>query len=205
MDPAEAVVRGATGAASATSCEPAFPGVAAGTAFQFDGRLLCHAGYVDWYSSDVCSLGVLRSCEPGAFLGSNTFFFRDSVGSGPTQDPTVFQGSNTNSDLIGDPSSSPGQKPWSYQTGAPSLDDDLSEIYAALRVDPSDGHTWLILGCATVSTSGDKHVDFEFNQKGLRLDSVRGLVIGNGSVGGRTPGDLVVSHTWRDEPLRCLS
>jgi len=133
---------------------------------------------------------------PIAGLG-NTLFVQDSVGPAAGNDPTVFSGmSNTNQDLIG-----VGQNPWHWSAGNIPQKDDLTEVYVNVRPAAADpnGDVWLVVGAAYRSTSGDKHFDFEFNQKGLTLNP-DGTITGNGTDGGRTSGtngDIVLSIDYQ--------
>src|SRR5262249_19792649 len=112
-------------------------------------------------------------------------------------DPTVFSGmSNTNQDLIG-----VGQNPWHWAAGTVPQKDDLTEVYINVRPGAADpnGDVWLVVGAAYRSTSGDKHFDFEFNQKGLSKTG-DGTIRGNGPDGGRPwgiTGDIVLSIDYQ--------
>ncbi|TMQ68392.1 MAG: T9SS type A sorting domain-containing protein [Candidatus Eisenbacteria bacterium] len=186
--------------AAAEICGPISNGVAAG--FTIDGKVICSGSGIDWYKLPASScLGVLASppgvCgTPIAGLG-NTLFAQDSVGPSTGNDPTVYSGmSNTNQDLIG-----VGQSPWHWSAGTVPQKDDLTEAYINVRPAAADpnGDTWLVVGAAYRSTNGDKHFDFEFNQKGLNLNP-DGTITGNGTDGGRTSGtsgDIVLSIDYQ--------
>ncbi len=186
--------------AAAEACGPISNGIAAG--FAIDGKVLCSGTAIDWYKLPASScLSVLDSppgvCgNPIAGLG-NTLFAQDSVGPSTGNDPTVFSGmSNTNQDLIG-----AGQSPWHWGAGTVPQKDDLTEAYINVRPAAADpnGDVWLVVGAAYRSTNGDKHFDFEFNQKGLTLNA-NGTITGNGTDGGRTSGlsgDIVLSIDYQ--------
>ncbi len=185
--------------AAAETCGPISPGVAAG--FKIDGQLFCSGGlgFLDWYKSagNGC-LGVLDS-PPGvcgvpiAGLGQ-TLFVQDSVAGSVGNDPTVFTGlSNTNDDLIGT-----GQNPWHWGAGSVPQKDDLTETYVHITPPDINGDIWMIVGAAYRSTSGDKHFDFEFNQKGITESG--DFLIGNGPDGGRVAGpngDIILSIDYQ--------
>jgi hypothetical protein len=110
-------------------------------------------------------------------------------------DPTKFSGSgNKNDDLIG-----PGQEPWTWDGGGGGpRKNDLTNTYFHTRLGPADSHRWVFLGAETRSTSGDSHVDFEFNQVGIdQVGAASGLLIGQGPDGGRTIGDFIISIDFR--------
>lgn len=110
-------------------------------------------------------------------------------------DPTKFSGSsNKNHDLIG-----AGQDPWTWDGGGGGPQkNDITNTYFHTRLSPTDGHRWVFLAAETRSTSGDSHVDFEFNQAGIdQVGAVSGLLIGNGPDGGRTIGDFIISIDFR--------
>src|SRR5262245_37400644 len=186
--------------AAAEVCGPISNGVAAG--FASDGKVLCSGTGIDWYKLPGSSCLSVLDSPPGscgtpiAGLG-NTLFVQDSVAPSPGDDPTVFSGqSNTNQDLIG-----AGQSPWHWSSGSTPQKDDLTEAYINVRPAAADlnGDVWLVVGAAYRSTSGDKHFDFEFNQKGLTLNA-NGTITGNGPDGGRTAGtagDIVVSIDYQ--------
>src|SRR5262245_7915080 len=186
--------------AAAEVCGPISNGVAAG--FASDGKVLCSGTGIDWYKLPASSCLSVLDSPPGTCgtpisgLG-NTLFVQDSVGPSVGDDPTVFSGqSNTNQDLIG-----VGQNPWHWTAGSTPQKDDLTEAYINVRPASADpnGDTWLVVGAAYRSTSGDKHFDFEFNQKGLTLNANHPLT-GNGPDGGRTSGtsgDIVVSIDYQ--------
>src|SRR5262245_13520774 len=186
--------------AAAEVCGPISNGVAAG--FASDGKVLCSGTGIDWYKLPGSSCLSVLDSPPGscgtpiAGLG-NTLFVQDSVAPSPGDDPTVFSGqSNTNQDLIG-----AGQSPWHWSSGSTPQKDDLTEAYVNVRPAAADpnGDVWLVVGAAYRSTDGDKHFDFEFNQKGLTLNP-NGTIVGNGPDGGRTAGtsgDIVVSIDYQ--------
>ena len=194
------LARSADVRAAAETCGPISNGTAAG--FAIDGKALCSGSGIDWYKLPGSSCLGLIDSPPGvcgtpiAGLG-NTLFVQDSVGPAAGNDPTVFSGmSNTNQDLIG-----VGQNPWHWSAGNIPQKDDLTEVYVNVRPAAADpnGDVWLVVGAAYRSTSGDKHFDFEFNQKGLTLNP-DGTITGNGTDGGRTSGtngDIVLSIDYQ--------
>ena len=106
-------------------------------------------------------------------------------------DYTQFAGmSNKNDDDI-----DPGMDPWNWgggNSGGPQKN-DLTNTYLATVIDDCD-NLWLFFGAETRSISGDSHVDFEFNQAGVTVTGAQaGGIFGNGSLGGRTVGDFIVS------------
>jgi len=106
-------------------------------------------------------------------------------------DSTVFAGNNKNNDWIG-----ADQSPWSWEgggSGGPQKN-DVTNAYIHTRIDPLTGDRWVFVGAETRSTSGDSHVDFEFNQAGIAVvGQTSGKLVGLGPAGGRTVGDLLIS------------
>ena len=164
--------------------------------FQIDGQL---------YSGPVGDDWAQGSTFQGVFSGAGrtpvllpAVSFRDDNWAGNASDPTAFAGSsNKNNDYIGT-----GQSPWSTSPGSGPQKNDFTDIYVHSRVEfvpgpPATTNLWLIVGGTTRAVNGDSHVDFEFNRAGITL--VPGKpdhLVGNGLVGGRSIGDLILSFDY---------
>jgi len=109
---------------------------------------------------------------------------------GDGYDPTMFTSGNKNDDLIG-----LGQAPWAWgQGGGSPAKNDITNTYFHTRLDPLTGDRWVFVAGEVRSTSGDSHVDFEYNQAGVLQDgTTSGFLIGLGPNGGRTVNDFLIS------------
>ncbi len=156
--------------------------------FQIDGQLYSGPGGDDWAQGEV-GHGVFLTVARTVQL-SPAISFRDEHWAGSSVDPSHFDGeSNKNNDYIG-----AGQNPWTSSTGSGPQKDDFTDIYIHARTDPGTGHLWLMVGGTTRAVNGDSHVDFEFNRSGISLvPGSPDLLVGSGSFGGRSIGDLIVS------------
>ncbi len=145
--------------------------------------------------------------------------------------------SNKNDDLIGE-----DDEPWNWDgTGGNPQKDDITNVYIHRRAvcrgtdglpttqecdDDGDCTTtgecdnWIFAALETRAVNGDRHVDFEINQAGVKLidqngtdlldsddliehgdsrcddDAFEGQIIGNGTEGGRTSGDIVATMDY---------
>ena len=136
---------------------------------------------------------ALLSRDPNAGGGADPL-----VGIGA--DSTLFQGgSPQNGQMIG-----AGQSPWNW-SAAQSVPAryDLTNCYLHTRKD-SCGHVWLLWGSEIRQFSNDFHWDLELNHAGISLVQTGGIgtltegddsgqLVGNGSQGGRTVGDVIIS------------
>jgi hypothetical protein len=192
----------ALGTAGVTSAQTV-PGVAGG--FETLGALYSGRGPFqdppivagDGWASGISGVGVLDadgnpSVDPltgELFRALHQVDYNWASGGGGT-DLTVFAGSNKNNDSI-----SPNQG-WSWETGgAGPKKNDLTNGYLHTRIDAATGDRWVYVGAETRSTSGDSHVDFEFNQAGIEKvgSEVGGRLVGLGPDGGRTVDDFMIS------------
>ncbi|MBD0259724.1 MAG: hypothetical protein ICV83_28735, partial [Cytophagales bacterium] len=107
---------------------------------------------------------------------------------------TFSGGSNKNGDNI-----APGQSPYLIQLGGSTPQkNDITNTYLHGRTD-SDGNLWIFFAAETRSTDGASYLDFEYNQAGVSVtpNGPQFNLVGNGPVGGRTVGDvlLVINYT----------
>ena len=110
-------------------------------------------------------------------------------------DRTQFTGGGaTNNDLIG-----AGQLPWTWgDNGGLAARLDITNGYLAAASDEC-GHTWLLFAVESRAGGGDVHIDLEVNRAGIQVTetggpgSATGQLVGNGPLGGRTVGDLILS------------
>jgi len=171
------------------------PATAAG--FEIHGRLYSGSAPApfelgDGWAQGPALLGVLDDDGNAVGLFNARRQLDENWGNqGDGVDPTKFAGSsNKNNDLIG-----PGEDPWDWGGGGGGpRKNDLTNTYFHSRMDPDTGHLWVFIGAETRSTSGDSHVDFEFNQAGVvQVGKTSGQLIGQGPLGGRTLDDFIVS------------
>ena len=101
-------------------------------------------------------------------------FIRDPLGAADT---TVFKGGASKNDA---PPSA-----WQWGSGTVPGKDDLSNFYTYAALD-ENGHLILHAAVERVAPGGDSHVDFEFNQAGVRLD--RSPPCGSDGTDGPTDG-----------------
>lgn len=113
------------------------------------------------------------------------------------EDTTIFQGMPDNTFMIG-----AGQWNWSAGQNIPSRY-DLTNCYLHTRKDTC-GHVWVIWASEIHQHSTDFHWDLELSHAGISLVQTTGIgtptesddsgqVLGNGSAGGRTVGDVIIS------------
>lgn len=101
-------------------------------------------------------------------------FRRDLIGA---SDTTVFKGGSSKNDA---PPSA-----WQWGTGSVPGKDDLANFYTYAALD-ENGHLILHAAVERIAPNGDSHVDFEFNQAGIRLD--RDPPCGTDGTGGPADG-----------------
>lgn len=155
----------------------------------------------DGWAQGTSFYGVLDD-DGLAALDANGYPFRAARtidpnwgNSGDGYDPTLFSGSNKNSDLIGAANS-----PWSWDGGGGSPQkNDITNAYFHTRVDPFTGDRWVFVAAETRSINGDSHVDFEFNQAGvLQVGGSSGQLVGLGPDGGRTVNDVLITVDFQN-------
>ena len=161
------------------------PGTPAG--FEIDGNFHNNSAD-DWVSA--LDLGV--DCPLAGKTLLEATWVVDDIWAGNLKDVSTFTEGAKNPDNLG-----PGQMLWMTTEGSGPRKNDLTNTFFHTRMDESN-NLWFVFGAETRAANGDSHLDWEFNQAGLSYDPDDGTVIGNGPVGGRTIGDLLVVANYEN-------
>jgi hypothetical protein len=96
------------------------------------------------------------------FGGNGAVFVKDDVSAGSATDNTVYSGgpSDKNKDTVSQ---------WTWTTSSVPAKDDITNAYAYVTTNPTDGHLILYAGIEREDPSGASHIDLEFFQNQIGL------------------------------------